>query len=80
MREDSWMFHYPNIHMVKLFATSTEIPLITSQTSGIKEKEVKDLHTLIEKLEVDGVVSGAIASDYQKIRIDKICSNFRVKL
>ena len=74
MREDSWMFHYPNIHMVKLLAASIEIPLITSQTSGIKEKEVKDLYTLIEKLEVDGLVSGAISSNYQKTRIDKICS------
>ncbi len=73
-REDSWMFHYPNIHMVKLLAASTEIPLITSQTSGIKEKEVNDLYTLIEKLEVDGLVSGAISSNYQKTRIDKICS------
>jgi diphthine-ammonia ligase len=79
LREDSWMFHYPNIHLVDLFAEAVEIPLVKAETSGIKEKEVEDLKRLIEKLDVEGVVSGAIASDYQKTRIDKICRQLRMK-
>ena len=72
-REDSWMFHYPNVHMTELFAEAAEIPLIRGRTSGIKEKEVKDLKNLLASLDVEGVVSGAIASHYQKTRIDKVC-------
>jgi predicted ATP pyrophosphatase (TIGR00289 family) len=73
LREDSWMFHYPNIRMVDLFAEAVEIPLVKAETSGVKEEEVEDLKQLIRKLDVDGLVSGAIASNYQKSRVDSIC-------
>jgi len=79
LREDSWMFHYPNIHLVDLFAEAVEIHLVKAETAGIKEKEVEDLERLIGRLDVDGVVSGAIASDYQKTRIDKVCERLKLK-
>ena len=79
LREDSWMFHYPNIHLVDLFADAVEIPLVKAETSGVKEKEVEDLKHLIEKLDVEGVVSGAVSSNYQKTRIDKVCRQLRLK-
>jgi predicted ATP pyrophosphatase (TIGR00289 family) len=73
------MFHYPNIHLVDLFAEAVEIPLVKAETSGVKEDEVEDLKRLLETLDVEGVVSGAIASDYQKSRIDGICKELRLK-
>jgi predicted ATP pyrophosphatase (TIGR00289 family) len=79
LREDSWMFHYPNIHLVNLFAEAVEIPLVKAETSGIKEKEIEDLKRLIKKLDVEGVVSGAIASNYQKTRIEKVCKQLKLK-
>jgi len=79
LREDSWMFHYPNIRLVDLFAEAVEIPLVKAETSGVKEKEVKDLQRLIEKLNVEAIVSGATASNYQKARIEKICKQLRLK-
>ncbi|NWG10475.1 TIGR00289 family protein [Candidatus Bathyarchaeota archaeon] len=79
LSEESWMFHYPNIHLVDLFAEAVEIPLINAETSGMKEKEVEDLKRLIETLDVDAVVSGAIASTYQKTRIEKICQQLKLK-
>ena len=79
LREDSWMFHYPNIHLVDLFAEAVEIPLVKAETSGIKEKEVEDLKRLIERLDVEGIVSGAIASSYQKTRINGICKQLKLK-
>jgi len=79
LREDSWMFHYPNIHLVDLFAEAVEIPLVKAETSGIKEKEVEDLKRLIEKLDIEGVVSGAVASNYQKTRIEKVCKQLKLK-
>jgi len=78
-REDSWMFHYPNIHLVDLFAEAVEIPLVKRETAGIKEAEVEDLKHVLATLDVDGVVSGAIASQYQKKRIDKICKELNLK-
>ncbi|MEM2046480.1 MAG: 7-cyano-7-deazaguanine synthase, partial [Candidatus Jordarchaeales archaeon] len=51
-REDSYMFHYPNIHLIDLFAEAVEIPLVKAETSGMKELEVEDLKHLIEKLDV----------------------------
>ena len=72
-REDSWMFHHPNIHLVDLFAECVGLPLFKAETSGMKEEELKDLERALSKLDIEGVVSGAIASEYQKSRIDRIC-------
>ena len=73
-RDDSYMFHFPNIHLTDHISRALEIPLVTAQTSGIKEKELEDLKKLLSSLDIDGVVSGAIQSTYQKERIGKICA------
>ncbi|MDH5451294.1 MAG: TIGR00289 family protein [Candidatus Bathyarchaeota archaeon] len=78
-REDSWMFHYPNIHLTDLFAEAVEIPLVKAETTGIKETELKDLKKLLSTLDIEGIVSGAISSQYQKKRIDKICQELNVR-
>jgi diphthine-ammonia ligase len=79
LRKDSWMFHYLNIHLVDLFADTVTIPLIKAETFGVKEEEVEDLKHLVERLDVDGVVSGTIASAYQKKRIERICKQLKLK-
>ncbi|MEM0008131.1 MAG: TIGR00289 family protein [Candidatus Bathyarchaeia archaeon] len=79
LREDSWMFHYPNIHLMDLFAEAVGIPLVKGETSGVKEAEVEDLKRLVAGLNVDGIVSGAIASNYQKARIEEICKQLKLK-
>jgi predicted ATP pyrophosphatase (TIGR00289 family) len=78
-REDSWMFHFPNISLVDLFAEAVGIPLVKAETSGIKERELEDLKNLLSTLDVEGVVSGAISSQYQKKRIDKICRELNLE-
>lgn len=72
-REDSWMFHYPNIHLIDLFAECAGLPLLKAKTSGLKERELEDLERALRGLDVEGLVSGAISSNYQKSRIDRIC-------
>ncbi len=79
LREDSWMFHYPNIRLVDLFSEAVSIPLVKAESPGIKEEEVEDLKRLIERLNVEGVVTGAIASTYQKNRIDMVCEQLGLK-
>jgi len=78
-REDSWMFHFPNIHLTDLFAEAVGIPLIKRETSGVKEEELKDLRDILATLDIEGVISGAIASEYQKKRIDWICRELKLK-
>jgi len=82
-RNDSYMFHIPNIELVKLQAESMNLPLIFAESSGIKEKELKDikkaLQLAIKKYKIEGVVSGALASNYQKERIDNICKELKIE-
>ena len=79
LKEDSWMFHYPNIRLVDLFSEAVGMPLVKAESSGVKEEEVEDLRLLIQRLNVEGVVTGAIASTYQKTRIDMICEQLGLK-
>jgi predicted ATP pyrophosphatase (TIGR00289 family) len=78
-RQDSWMFHYPNIHLSNLFAEAVGIPHVKAETSGEKEAELEDLKKTLAHLDIEGVISGAIASQYQKNRIDKICKELGLK-
>jgi len=78
-REDSWMFHYPNIHMADLFAQAVGMPLVKAETSGVKEAELVDLKQLLSQLDIDTVVSGGISSQYQKKRIDTVCQQLGLK-
>ena len=82
-RDDSYMFHIPNVHLVESQAKSMDLPLISVESSGIKEKELKDieraLKAAIKEYKIEGVVSGALASNYQKERIDKICKKLKIE-
>lgn len=80
---ESYMFHVPNIHMTDLLAKSLEIPIITVETQGIKEEELKDLRAAFEKLKdlgVEAVYTGALYSTYQKSRIEKLGDEIGLKI
>jgi len=70
---DSYMFHSANIHLTGLISQATGIPLISETSSGEKEKELEDLKKALQGLEVEGVVAGAIESEYQASRVRRIC-------
>ena len=78
-KPDSWMFHSINIHLTDLLAETIGIPLIKKSTKGEKEKELDDLKDILRNLSIDGVISGAIASEYQRTRIEKICHELHIK-
>ncbi len=75
--KDSFMFHTPNIDLASLQAKSMGYPLVEQKTSGKKETELLDLKKAIqkakEKYHIEGVVTGALFSNYQRERIEKIC-------
>jgi len=77
--KDSWMFHSINIHLTEKVAEAIDIPLIKKHTKGEKEKELNDLKDILKDLEIEGVISGAIASEYQRTRIEKICNELKIK-
>lgn len=81
---DSFMFHTPAIDMVKLQAKSIGIPLVEQDTEGEKEKELDDLKHALEKArqkyQIEGIVTGALFSNYQRDRIEKIADSLGLKI
>ncbi len=81
-REDSWMFHTPAIEWTKMQAEAMGFNHLVSRTSGVKERELGDLHSIIRsaisQYSIDGVVSGALASVYQSTRIQRVCNNLNL--
>lgn len=81
---DSYMFHTANINLASLQAEAMGIPIIEKNTLGEKEKELEDLKealiTAKEKYEIEGVTTGALFSEYQKSRIEKICKELDLKV
>ena len=74
---NSYMFHYPNVQWTRLQAEALQLDMTVCKSEGKKEDELSDLERCLSNLKrpmrVDGVVSGAVASEYQKTRIDRIC-------
>ncbi|MAG39331.1 ATP-binding protein [Candidatus Woesearchaeota archaeon] len=81
---DSYMFHTPTIKLAKLQAKAMNIPLITQKTKGDKEKELEDLKEAIKKAKkkynIEGIVTGALFSNYQRTRVEKICDSLSLKI
>ncbi len=78
--DESYMYHVPNIHLTELQARAVGIPLIKGFTKGEKEKEVEDLKRVLEGLKIDGIVAGALASQYQKERVERVAQELGIKV
>lgn len=78
-KRDSWMFHHLNISQTEKIAKALDIPHIKKTIEGNKEEELLDLKDILKNLDIDGVISGAIASEYQRTRIEKICHELKIK-
>lgn len=78
------MFHTPNVDCVELQAQAAGIPLVLQETSGEKENELKDLEEAMrlakETYHIEGIVSGALYSQYQRERIEKIADKVGLKI
>jgi ABC transporter with metal-binding/Fe-S-binding domain ATP-binding protein len=74
---DSYMFHTPNINLVKLIARCIGVPLLEVPTKGEKEKELEDVKKALKTLgtKIDGIACGAVASKYQMKRIESIAAD-----
>jgi ABC transporter with metal-binding/Fe-S-binding domain ATP-binding protein len=77
--EMSYMFHYPNLKWTRLQAESIGVPLLRERTEGVKEEELGDLERALAKAKdgfgLRGIYTGALASVYQKTRVEKVCNS-----
>ncbi|MFP4119014.1 MAG: diphthine--ammonia ligase [Candidatus Woesearchaeota archaeon] len=77
--KESYMFHTPNINVTALQAEAMGVPHVVVTTKGEKEKELEELDEAIaeakEKHGIEGVVTGAVASQYQGSRVQQLCDN-----
>ncbi len=69
----SWVFHTPNLKVLPLMAKAMGKELVAVDSSGTEEDDLRALSDALSLLEVDGVITGAIASDYQWDRINHVC-------
>ena len=80
MGVESLMFHFPNVYWTKIQA---EAMGLSHRTIDVGRDELLSLQDGLRKLEdqlgIEGVVTGAVASDYQKSRIDQICDTLGLK-
>jgi len=81
---ESYMFHSANLDAVPIMAERAGMQYIPIKTKGIKEEELDDLKRGIasakETLHLDGITTGAIASQYQRSRIETICDEIGLVL
>ncbi len=82
-REDSYMFHFPNLRWTSLQAEAMGLPQLIARTEGVKEEELEDMKKLLmrakEEYFIEGVYTGALASVYQKTRVERICAEVGLK-
>lgn len=81
--KDSYMYHTPTINLAKKQAEALNLPIIIQKTEGVKERELKELETAIkkakDKYKIQGIITGAIFSNYQRTRIEEICDKLNLK-
>ncbi|MCC7574289.1 diphthine--ammonia ligase [Candidatus Woesearchaeota archaeon] len=82
--KDSYMYHGPNTHLASLHSDACGIPLIVQDSDKAKEDELVDLRLAliraVNEHNIEGVVSGALFSNYQRKRIEVICDELGLKV
>lgn len=63
-------------------AEATGIPQLVRPTEGVKEAELVDLEAILAdakaRFAIEGVYTGALASVYQKTRVEKVCARLGI--
>jgi ABC transporter with metal-binding/Fe-S-binding domain ATP-binding protein len=81
--EMSYMFHFPNLRWTRLQAESIGVPLLSEPTEGVKEEELRDLERALARakqdFDLEGIYTGALASVYQKARVESTCMDLGLR-
>ena len=76
--DDSLTFQIPGTKLVKYQSLLVDCEWLPVLSSGLEKQEMKDLEVVLSNLDIDGVVTGALRSDYQKNRIERTCENIGI--
>jgi ABC transporter with metal-binding/Fe-S-binding domain ATP-binding protein len=77
---DSYMFHSANLDVVPVIAQVANMQYVEITTEGNKEEELVDLESGLALLDVEGVIAGAVASEYQAGRVKAITDRLGLEL
>ncbi len=78
--EYSTMFHHPNVKWCELAAQAIGLPIRIVKAAGGSEKdELASMKLALAGMDVDGVAAGAIESEYQKERVDRIAEELGIR-
>jgi ABC transporter with metal-binding/Fe-S-binding domain ATP-binding protein len=77
---DSYMFHSANLDAVPVIARVSGMEYVEIETHGRKEEELADLKAGLADLDIEGVIAGAVASEYQAQRVKTITDNLGLEL
>ena len=78
LQEDSYMFHKACISLAPLQAKAMGMPHHMLEVSGEKEKEIEEMLNYLKGRGISGISSGAVASEYQKQRVDYVAESLGV--
>ena len=78
--EYSTMFHHPNIKWCEKQAEAIGVPIKVIRAKGNSEAdELMAIKKAVKEMKVDGIISGAIESEYQKERVDRIAYELGIR-
>jgi ABC transporter with metal-binding/Fe-S-binding domain ATP-binding protein len=77
---DSYMFHSANLDAVPVIARVAGMEYVEIETQGKKEHELKDLEEGLAGLDIEGVIAGAVDSQYQADRVKAITDRLGLAL
>jgi predicted ATP pyrophosphatase (TIGR00289 family) len=73
------LFHYPAVRLTELQAESMGFKLVQVKGSRDEYASLIELFTRFKKLGADGVVAGALLSDYQRLRFSMAAEEVGLK-
>lgn len=87
IKNDSMMFQIPCVDIVEFQSKVTNTKYIEFKITGDEKTEMIELEKQIFRRmekgqilhQIDGLVSGALKSDYQKSRVEIMCQNLNIK-
>jgi ABC transporter with metal-binding/Fe-S-binding domain ATP-binding protein len=78
---DSMLFHHPSVEWTRLQATAMGLPhiIVDEEDEGGLLNLQNRLVQLKTQERISGIVTGAVASEYQKTRFDRMCDSVGLK-
>ncbi len=77
---ESMMFHVPNLALTKLQAEAMGLPHVEEAAAPGEAGELDALRRIFRRVDAEGIVVGAIASDYQHSRVSRIADELDLRV